>query len=68
MSEEKSKKAIGVAMALGFELLSLVLICIFLGYYLGRIKGFAEIGAIVGAVLGFTVWTWRLIRTKKHLL
>ena len=68
MSQEKNKKAIGVAVALGFELLSLVLICIFLGYYLGRMKGFAELGAIAGAVLGFTVWTWRLIHTKKHLL
>jgi F0F1-type ATP synthase assembly protein I len=68
MSQEKNKKAIGVAISLGFELLSLVLICIFLGYYLGRMKGFAEMGAVVGSVLGFTLWTWRLIRSKKYLL
>ena len=68
MSPQKNKKAIGVALALGFELLSLVVVCIFLGYYLGRMKGFAEIGSIAGSVLGFTIWTWRLIHTKKYLL
>lgn len=67
MSQERNKKAIGVAMALGFELLSLVLICIFLGYYVGRMKDLAEIGAIVGSILGFSIWTWRLISTKKYL-
>jgi F0F1-type ATP synthase assembly protein I len=65
---DKNKKAIGVAMALGFELLSMLLVCIFAGYYLGKIKGIAEIGAIFGCILGFTIWTWRLIRTKRYLL
>lgn len=68
MSQERHKKAIGVAIALGFELLSLVLICIFLGYYLGRMKDHAEIGAVVGSVIGFSIWTWRLVSTKKYLL
>ena len=64
MSQERNKKAVGVAIALGFELLSLV----FLGYYLGGLKGLAEIGAVAGSVLGFALWTWRLIHTKKYLL
>ena len=68
MSQERNKKAVGVAIALGFELLSLVLVCIFLGYYLGGLKGLAEIGAVAGSVLGFALWTWRLIHTKKYLL
>lgn len=68
MSQERHKKAIGVAIALGFELLSLVLICIFLGYYLGRMKDLAEIGAVVGSVIGFSIWTWRLVSTKIPLM
>lgn len=68
MSEENNKRAIGVAMALGFELLSLVLVGIFLGWYLGELKGLREIGAILGCALAFAVWIWRLISSKRHLL
>ncbi len=68
MSQDNNKKAIGVALALGFELLSLLLVCIFAGYYLGRMKGIAEIGAILGSILGFSLWTWRLVKTKRYLL
>lgn len=68
MSEEGNKKAIGVAMALGFELLSLVLVGIFAGWYLGELKGVRELGAIVGCSLAFAIWIWRLIRSKRYLL
>ncbi len=68
MSEENNKKAIGVAMALGFELLSLVLAGIFLGWYVGGLKGLREIGAIIGCALAFAIWIWRLIRSKRYLL
>jgi len=68
MSQEQNKKALGVAMALGFELLSLVLIGIFLGYFLGGYWEHKEIGAIVGCGLAFVLWIWRLIRSKRYLM
>lgn len=71
MSESKNKKAITVAFALGFELIGLVLVGIFVGEYIEKSShnGFSSNkGAIVGCVLAFTVWFWRLMKTRKHML
>lgn len=70
MSEDQKnqKKAFGVAMALGFELLSLVLIGVFLGYAIGERYGFKELGAIIGCTGAFSLWIWRIVRTQRHLL
>lgn len=66
--QNKQKKAFGVAMALGFELLSLVLVGVFLGYYVGERYEFKEIGAILGCTVAFSLWIWRMVRTQRHLL
>lgn len=68
MSENKDKKAIGVAMAIGFELLTLCLVGIFAGYSLGKNYSKAEIGAVVGCTLAFSFWIWRIVRSKRHLM
>ncbi len=66
--QKKQKRAFGVAMALGFELLSLVLVGVFAGFYIGGRYGFKEIGAILGCTAAFSVWIWRIVRTQRHLL
>ncbi|MBY0385199.1 hypothetical protein K2X05_08580 [bacterium] len=68
MSKNKDKKAIGVAMAIGFELLTLSLIGIFAGYSIGKNYAKAEIGAVIGCTLAFAFWIWRLVRTKRYLM
>lgn len=68
MSENKNKKAISIAMAIGFELLTLCLVGIFGGYAIGKNYSKAEIGAVIGCTLAFSFWIWRLIRTKRYLM
>jgi F0F1-type ATP synthase assembly protein I len=64
----QNKKAMAIAFALGFELLTLVLAGIFLGYYLGGYAQLQNIGAVLGCSLAFFIWIWRLIKTKRYLL
>jgi F0F1-type ATP synthase assembly protein I len=68
MMDGGNKKAIALAVALATELTAMVLIGIFGGQYLGRQIGFADLGAIIGCALGFGIWTWRLIITKRYIL
>lgn len=68
MSEKQTKKAMTVALALATELTGMVLVGIFGGQYLGGLLDHPTAGMIIGCVLGFAVWTLRLIQTKRYIL
>lgn len=68
MSDNKNKKAIAVAFSIGLELIAFSLAGVFLGHTIGKSFAKAEIGAILGVLVGFAVWTWRLIQSKKYIL
>ena len=68
MMEKSNKKAMLVALGLATELTALVLAGIFGGHYLGGYLGRADLGAIAGCILAFSVWTWRLVKLKRYLL
>jgi len=66
-NEKKAKKGMVLALALASELLALELVGIFAGHYLGEKFGNGALGAVAGSALGFAVWTWRLIATKRFM-
>jgi F0F1-type ATP synthase assembly protein I len=68
MSQDQNKKAIAIAFALGMELLGLVLGGIFLGYFAGKMFLVENEGAVIGCLIGFILWFWRLVKTKRYLI
>jgi hypothetical protein len=66
--ENKTKKAVMVAMALCMEFFGLSLVGIFGGQYVGGLAGQATVGALTGFVLGCAIWIWRLVSTKRYIL
>ncbi len=66
--ENKNKRALMVAMALGLEFFGLSLAGVFGGYYLGGLMEQGALGAIFGFIATSTLWTWRLVSTKRHIL
>ena len=69
--ESNGKRAIAVAFAIGFELLALVLAGIYVGdsleKYMRNQSATANLGSIIGCLLGLSLWFWRLMKSKRYL-
>ena len=66
-TEPKNRKALAVALAMGAELIVSLTVGVFVGYYGGGYVNFAEWGAVIGSFVGFGLWVWRVIASKKYL-
>lgn len=72
MSDKNNKKMIAVAFGFGIELVVYIVLSLFVGQWVGEKWGSGVIGATLGCFIGFSFWTWKIIRaqskdTNQHL-